>query len=408
VCQRIGPGGGPAGYLLNLRAALALFGTDPGPPRVEIAEVPGEWRTPPPVERLRAWVADSVPGIRRLRFELRGEFGIRFERAVRDWKIHYMGITRRRALELFACDLLFAHDVLLGERLTRLCPREARDRLVLMTHAPTFAAHQIAAELAPDDSEGAWREEPCVRRARDAELEVMEAVRAVAWPVPSASEGYPGWEGLVRAGHARPLLLRTGVPRPEPLDRPSAVRERWGISPGCRVALFMGRPHPHKGFDRFLDWATHCREQANPDWVFVFAGKPPRHTRRDLSPLRLVGYERDNAGAYLAADLVLIPNRYSYLDIGLLECLALGAPVAASPTGGHRDLIALCPSLPPIPEGCAEMSWPLLEALAESAGSAERRARHREAWGLHFSLESFVREHQAAVDAALAPLQRAC
>jgi glycosyltransferase involved in cell wall biosynthesis len=270
-----------------------------------------------------------------------------------------------------------------------------------MTHSPSFVAHQIAAGLLPEADESAWRDAPCVARLRREELEVMQAARAVAWPVPGAHEAYPEWRELVRAGRGRDLYVRTGVPRPEPRAEPRALRERWRIEPSQRVALFMGRPHPHKGFDRFVEWADLCRRAGGEAWVFVFAGPDPRSSRRDLSAVRAVGFEPDNAAAYLAADLVLLPNRCSYLDIGLLECLALGAPVAASPTGGHRDVMSLCRSLPAIADGDAASSWPAVEGLAAEAADSGRRERHREAWRSLFSPEPFLREHLAAAAAAL-------
>jgi glycosyltransferase involved in cell wall biosynthesis len=398
---RVEPGGGPHGYLFNLRQAAASAG-ERGPVTLEIeALVPSRQPGAPPLARLRA-LLESTPGLRRLNWELRGEFALRFERGAREWQRNWDGIGRAECRAQFECDLLFAHDIFLAQRLVRFCPRESRERLVLMTHAPSFAAHQIAGDLLPDAPEASWRDEPCVRRLRERELEVMQAARAVAWPSPGAREGYPEWMELARRGSARDVYVRTGVPRPVPKAGSRELRERWGVPAGRKVALFMGRPHPHKGFDRFVDWADGARRVGAREWTFVFAGAPPKWSRRDLSALHAVGYERDNAAAYLAADLVLLPNRHSYLDIGLLECLALEAAVVASPTGGHRDVMRLCPSLPAIPDGAPEASWAALESLNGEAGSTARRRAHGEAWGRHFSPETFLREHRAAAEAVLA------
>lgn len=390
----IRPGGGPSGYLHNLRAALAAHPETAGP-RLEVVTFAGSgakaaWRA---ARGFRSAIG-KTPGLRGAWHRLRGEFRLAFERVEADWWESYAALTRRDAEALLACDLFFAHETLLAERLLALCPRLARERVVLMTHAPGFYAHQIAAELLPDAPEASWSELGCVRRLRAREVESMLGVKAVLWPSPGAAEGYPDWRA--RASVAGPFVT-TGVPRPEPRSSRDAMRARWGVAAGRRVALFLGRPHPHKGFDIFLDWAESAR--AGGRWDFVHAGGPARFTRRDLGALRQVGYENDNGGAYAAADLVVFPNRHAYLDIGLLECLSLGVPAVVSPVGGHADLVAACPEL--LACAAASDAWTRLEVRADEAAEPGRRARLAAAWAERYSPEPFLAQHRAAAEALL-------
>lgn len=107
------------------------------------------------------------------------------------------------------------------------------------------------------------------------ELAVMKAVNATIWPCEEAQEGYSAWYKLYKAGSVKSLFLETGVPRPEIYVPPSILRKQWGVDSSQFIALFMGRPHPHKGFDKFVDLADYYASSGKSDWVFVFAGRKP-------------------------------------------------------------------------------------------------------------------------------------
>ncbi len=387
---RIGGSGGPHGYLANLSRAAADLG------------VPFDVRSLGLELRLGARerfdkFCESIPGLRWILHRSHGEFGLRFRYAVREWRSNLGGLDRARAEALVDCDLLFVHDVFLAEELVKLVPRAARERTVLVSHAPTWIAHQIAATLVPElPLEELARAGP-VRRLRERELAACEAVRAVLWPYRSAQAGYPGFAESEGAGRSRSIGVVTGVPRPEPRTEPRELRRSWGID-SPRIALFMGRAHPDKGFHRFAAWAAAARRT---DWTFAFAGDDPKRWNCDMSSVHKLGYQTDNGAAYLAADLVLMPNRNSYLDIGLLEALALGVPIATTATGGHRDVLKRVPEVIEIPEGEPEHVWPLLAERCEAAATEASHQTRRDAWRRWFSPEAFVRAHVAASRALL-------
>jgi glycosyltransferase involved in cell wall biosynthesis len=362
---------------------------------MEVSTLDPTGKGPGPAASALSAFLDKTPGVRGLRHRIRGEFALRFERAEADWRAHYDGLTARDAERLFACDLLFAHETLLAERLVRLKPALARRRLVLMTHAPGFYAHQIAGELRPDEPESEWREARCVRRLRGREIETMRAVKAVVWPSAGAADAYREWRALASP---LPPFVATGVPRPEARTPRDEMRARWGVKPGQKVALFLGRPHPQKGFDLFVDWAEARRD--DPGWLFVQAGGPPRHSKRDLGAIHQAGYESDNGGAYLAADVVVFPNHDAYLDIGLLECLSLGVPVAASAVGGHADLMRETPDI--IAVGSEREAFEAVSRALVASAEPVARARREHAWAERYSPTTFVRAHRAAAGALLA------
>jgi glycosyltransferase involved in cell wall biosynthesis len=185
------------------------------------------------------------------------------------------------------------------------------------------------------------------------------------------------------------------VPRPTARESRGETRGRWGATDADSVLLFMGRPHPHKGFDRFAAWSRHARG-AGSRLMFVSAGSEASWPGLDLSGIVAVGYQADPAAAYLAADLVLFPNRKAYLDFGLLQCLSLGVPVAVSPVGGHAALVRECTPIPVIPPGDGDEVVPWLEKTASAGLPPDYRERVVRLWEERFSPLPFVLGHADA------------
>jgi glycosyltransferase involved in cell wall biosynthesis len=394
------PGGGPYGYLYNLRQAVAEFG--------HASPIDFAVHVPSPVDRvLTAFRTKATSAFAGLRRRVGGGSAVpppleTFEEAFaalwRSWKASYERVTDAMdAAALFECDFLCVHSTFIAERLVALYPEKAKERLILVPHAPAYYAYQVAGAVRPWADQAELYQERCVQETAAAELDIMQRARAVLWPFEGAQEGYPGWFERYKSGSATSVFAETGVPRPVARTAARQLREQWGIRPDQRLVLFIGRAHPHKGFPRFADWAERYRSRGEDHVVFVFAGPPPPPGRA-LSAILDVGWQDDPAAAYQAADLVVIPNTYSDLDIGLLQALSLGAPLAISATGGHRDFSRLCPDMPVIPDGTADAVLPVLERMLEDYAKDEgRRRAFVQLWQERFSLLPFVRNHAVLV-----------
>ena len=115
-----------------------------------------------------------------------------------------------------------------------------------------------------------------------------------------------------------------------------ATRLAYGA--GDFVALFMGRLIAQKGVDRAID--------ALPDgfelWV---AGEGPERTKLEArargKAVRFLGEERGVAKRNLlaAADALLVPSLEDGAPTVILEALAAGLPIVASPVGGIPALV---------------------------------------------------------------------
>jgi hypothetical protein len=396
IVRKIEPGGGPRGYVEQLRSATARFPEAREGIQFDFREVPAQPAAAvAPGALAGLFTRAKWAGYRRLVGAEQARFAASFQDAWEAERTLFDHLREAEVDDLLRCDLLFVHEVQIARRIAFFRPAEARERLVLLTHSPTFYAHQWVAYLRPEDNHAELAKIDYVRRAVQEELEMMLGVRAVAWPFPEAEEGYREWVKARAEGRGRVVYAPTGVRPPEPGQSVESLHAAWGITAEQKVALFMGRPHPDKGFGPFLEWAR-ASAAGHDGWTFVFAGPEARHFSPDLSHVRAVGYVHDNAAAYLAASLVLIPNRFSYLDIGLLECLALGAPVATTATGGHRAVLRLVPEVIDIPQGPAPEAWSAMRQRAEDFARQNGSDALRRGWQQHFSPACFVRAHAHA------------
>jgi glycosyltransferase involved in cell wall biosynthesis len=151
----------------------------------------------------------------------------------------------------------------------------------------------------------------------------------------------PGWVELVRVIEPR---ARVGVLH-NPVSVPDALPplRRTG-----NTVLFMGRLRAKKGVFDLLQAAAEVRA-AVPDLAVVLAGDEgealvrARAEALGLAPaVSLPGWvDGTRKAALLArADVCVLPSYFEGLPIGLLEAMAVGVPVVATPVGGIPDLIA--------------------------------------------------------------------
>lgn len=134
----------------------------------------------------------------------------------------------------------------------------------------------------------------------------------------------------------------------KPLPAESAVQQEPGQSPQI---LFVGRFDPMKGVDSAISALTHLDGLPRPELVLVGGDGQNSESRRRLE--RLVGDLRlENrvhfAGSvdrlrmpemYRRADMVVAPSYYESFGLVVLEALACGIPVAATPTGIAAEVI---------------------------------------------------------------------
>ena len=142
---------------------------------------------------------------------------------------------------------------------------------------------------------------------------------------------------------------------------PDEAKEAIGISPGDRMALFVGRIEPLKGVDTLIQAMSilkkRCKSFACPDYLVVIGGDPEGDEEKlsdEMQRLQelcgelgldeivlFLGKRGQNTLPYYysAAEVVVMPSFYESFGMVALEAMACGTPVVASRVGGLAFLV---------------------------------------------------------------------
>jgi 1,2-diacylglycerol 3-alpha-glucosyltransferase len=224
---------------------------------------------------------------------------------------------------------------------------------------------------------------PLARRFSRSQCNQLDAVIAPSRAMHDALRAY----GVER----RIEILPTGLPqdRFEPGDG-AAFRARHGIAAERPVLLFVGRAAHEKNIGFLLEMLAVLR-QRRPDILLLIAGEGPaaadlraRAAHLQLGEsARFMGYfERGGElkDCYRAADIFVFASLTETQGLVLLEAMAQGVPVIATPRMGTVDILAPlrgCRHAPLTTEGFAAAVDALLtdpQGLAALGAEARRYA----------------------------------
>ncbi len=163
-------------------------------------------------------------------------------------------------------------------------------------------------------------------------------------------------KNLVHHYHARPekiSIIPCGVNLDlfQPMDR-SAARKRLCIDPDADLVLYVGRFAPLKGLDQLLSAVARLKTRLPRLHLLMIGGDGPdaENTRNLMGRAsRLNVQERvtfagridqhDLPAYYCAADLLALPSHYESFGLVVLEALACGTPVVATPVGAAESIL---------------------------------------------------------------------
>ena len=126
------------------------------------------------------------------------------------------------------------------------------------------------------------------------------------------------------------------------------VKRRFGIDPGERIVLFVGRLVPQKGVEYLIRAAPQIINQ-HPEARIVIVGDG--WSKDHLWNLAAsIGYkhkitflgflpDQDLIELTLSSDVLVVPSIYEPFGIVALEGMAAGIPVVASNAGGLNEII---------------------------------------------------------------------
>jgi glycosyltransferase involved in cell wall biosynthesis len=196
-------------------------------------------------------------------------------------------------------------------------------------------------------------------------------------------------DSYVRAGvpAANVRTVRNGIPEPRRMVGPAETRQRFGIEPGARLLVSVGRITPQKGYDVLLAAAAIVIREL-PDARFAVVGSGPLARDIDASRralgledtvLRLPSWE-DVPSLLDAADAVVLPSRFEGLPLVALEAMACERPVVGTRVCGIDEAVEhSVTGLLVEPDDPRALADAILALLADPATAAEygRNGRRR-------------------------------
>lgn len=368
VASVLRPGGGPAGYLYNLRSSLPA-----GQTRVLVDSLTEQQHRSAAVGH----DGGRARGIKRLLGALRPDWAA--ARLCRK----LLGSPIADADKLCAwqkAPVLVIHELpLLASYLPH---KPAAQRLLYWPHSPT----EWSAEFlhAPPANVMCWGPTVLSRLRLVLRRRELALIAQTDGLLASSREAFEGWfEQQASARHyivSRIVdTVQPGAPAlgtPQPPNRHSMPR-----------VGFFGRLHTDKGFDLFQEVA-----RAMPHVQFHCWGTGPLAVR---PPVHGHGFTADIASAMASVDVVMVPNRRTYYDLVVLEALSLAKPVVLTGTGGFREL--------PHTDGIARCAPEAGALAAQVAALLERYPdgvclANRQLFDERFCLEKFAERHIALAE----------
>lgn len=123
-----------------------------------------------------------------------------------------------------------------------------------------------------------------------------------------------------------------------------AERRRLGVTGDDQVLLFVGHEFDRKGLRVVID----ALDRLPPETHLVVVGgthemiqnaSQPLHARGLGGRVHFVGAQPDPRPYFRAADVFVLPSAYESHALVILEALACGVPVVATPTGSAPDVL---------------------------------------------------------------------
>lgn len=150
----------------------------------------------------------------------------------------------------------------------------------------------------------------------------------------------------LRLNDARLRVIPNGLDPSEFENIPPIDLTAFGLLPGRRALLCVGRLHEQKGLDWLLSLMPQLLERL-PQHDLVCVGDGPQRRRLETLAQELglprrvhfVGFRNDVPRWLAAADLLLLPSRWEGMPNVVLEAMASGRPVVATASHGVAEAL---------------------------------------------------------------------
>jgi glycosyltransferase involved in cell wall biosynthesis len=368
LADLIAPGGGPPGYLYNLREAVA----DNGVNNVEILALNET--------QVRGNRLGSIKS-------LVNRLPIYLENAIRSAYARH--VTRKLAVldtKLQDASIVICHTALVARAVVNRRRILGIGRVGAMFHSPTpdyvqYRDTLLGSRRGVDFSPGLERK---------LIMQEKQLIQDVDFLVAPCEEALENWYADSYLGtdvqNKQKYFTLSGVPGLRATAPVVELRRSLGLDPESVVVGFFGRYFDHKGYDVFVRMAQRYRN--NRGVVFISAGTGPLASLND-GAVRDFGWRPDIGDLISAVDIVALPNRVTYFDLVALEALSLGRRLLLSSIGGNRYLLGLAPAVVHKIAENGAVEGSLLRATTENESLLARDIYRR-----CFSTRQFAQGHE--------------
>ena len=167
-----------------------------------------------------------------------------------------------------------------------------------------------------------------------------------------------------------------------------AARAKLGIATEARLLLYVGRLVPEKGLRELVLAAKQLCESGNAVQLALIGDGPMREELRSATSaatgysIRLLGGQDPAAvaGWMAASDMVVLPSYSEGHPNVLIEALACGRPVVATPVGGISEIVDESSSVLVAPRDAKALARGIREAFERDWDEADLSRRHSRSW----------------------------
>jgi glycosyltransferase involved in cell wall biosynthesis len=198
------------------------------------------------------------------------------------------------------------------------------------------------------------------------------------------------------------VVIPNGIEVEAYTDLQPANLADFGLPPGRRAIVFVGRLHRQKGLDWLLSFAPRLLEQL-PDHDLLLVGDGPERARLEARVqalglerrIHLAGWSPQVPQILRAAEMLILPSRWEGMPNVLLEAMAAALPIVTTQAEGVQELLGPLADEQSVAFWDQEAFLDRLRRLAENRQLAAGLGRqNRERVERHFSRQAMLHAYE--------------
>lgn len=203
---------------------------------------------------------------------------------------------------------------------------------VLMSHSPE-PRHKEMLKLLQDSGNSKSTTSKLYNHQKMIDIYAFKNADYIIFPCKEAASPYDRFfdENSIDRSKFRYIITSS---RPISFSTPKdEFRSTNNISKDSIVLAYIGRRTEIKGYNIFCQAALQlCNDKR---FVFLSAGSGAIKTPKSENIIDF-GWTDDPGTLLNACDYLVVPNKNTYFDLGIIQALSLNKPVITTPTGGNR------------------------------------------------------------------------